>query len=221
MKFNMHGCQCIFLLSASLVVLPSFANTPETFLPWSATLSLGYTNYNHMYSGDGQTPVGRLAVGRRLIAFNCFEFGIEAGYQNGNTMRLDVPQETLDLIGGLPIQSTAKSMLDLLITAKTPTFGSTPFFAALKGGIAYRRWQFDDRSTINDRSQLAGEVQAGLGYQISKRADLTLYYQGIYGGQPNFKVNRYEVDDEIYYSGGHVSNIPIQNGALLSLSFNV
>lgn len=221
MKLKIKKHHLLFLLSSLSPTSLVFASAQQTLSSWSSIISLGYTNYNHMYSGDGQTPIGRLAIARNFIDFNCFKFGLEIGYQNGNTMRLDVRQETLDLLGGLPIQSTIKPMLDLLVTTKTPTLGTTPFFAALKGGIAYRRWQFDDRNSINDKSQIAGEVQAGLGYQINNRADLTFYYQGIYDGQPNFKLISEEHNGEYHYSRGHVSNIPIQNAVLLSLSFNV
>ena len=181
---------------------------------WSVTASLGDTNYQSMYSDDGQTVLGRLALGRELFAQKQFTFGLELGVQNGNSMRLNVPQATLDELGGLPIQSTVKPMLDLLVTANTLRLGTSEFFGQLKGGIAYRRWQFDDRTSINNLSNMAGEIQAGIGYPISQTTTLSLLYQGIFGGNPDFSVNATSAT-------GSVSTIPIQQGVLLSLSLTV
>jgi hypothetical protein len=111
--------------------------------PWSVTASLGYTNYQSMYSDDGQTALGRLAIGKELFTRKYLIFGLEIGVQSGNTMRLNVPQITLDEIGGLPNQSTVKPTLDLLATAKIQPLGSSQFFGEIKGGIAYRQWQAD------------------------------------------------------------------------------
>jgi hypothetical protein len=82
-------------------------------------------------------------------------------------MRLDVTQDILDELGGLPIQSTIKPLLDLLVSIKRIPSNNGPLFSVLKGGIAYRRWQFENRDSINDVAELAAEVQAGLGYTIS------------------------------------------------------
>lgn len=129
-------------------------------------------------------------------------------------MRYFPSQAAVDALGGLPIQTTVKPILDLLATLKSNSFGTTPIFAQFKGGIAYRRWQFNDRDSINDKSQIAGEVQAGLGYAISERARLSLSYQGIFGSTPEF---RFDPDS----ATGRVSNIPIQNGVLFGLTFTV
>ncbi|KTD72569.1 hypothetical protein [Legionella tucsonensis] len=178
--------------------------------PWSLTGSLGYTVYEDMYRGDGQTAVGRFAIGRDVYTGHSLTWGLEMGVQNGNTMRYFPSQAAVDALGGLPIQTTVKPMLDLLATLKSNSFGTTPVFAQLKGGIAYRRWQFNDRDSINDKSQIAGEVQAGLGCAISERASLSLSYQGVFGSNPDFRFNADSAT-------GRVSNIPIQNGVLLGL----
>ncbi|MCC5791111.1 MAG: hypothetical protein JJT82_00675 [Legionellaceae bacterium] len=211
----------IFVATASMTVCmasPSFSGTMGPTLgitsPWSVTGSLGYTVYNNMYRGDGQTALGRFAIGRDVHVGHAMIWGLEVGVQNGNTMRYYPSRAAVDALGGLPMQTTAKPMLDLLATLKTTAIGASPIFAQLKGGIAYRRWQFNDRNTINDPSQIAGEVQAGFGYSISQRASLSLSYQGVFGRNPRFRLN---VDN----ATGRVSHIPVQNGVLLGLTVNV
>lgn len=203
------------------MTLPAFAGslgqTLGTTHPWSVTGSLGYTVYENMFHDDGQTAVGRLAIGRDIYAGHSLNWGLELGVQNGNTMRYVPSPKAIDTLGGfpgLPIQTTVKPLVDALVTLKTGSLGATPLFAQLKGGIAYRHWQFNDRDSINDKSQIAGEVQAGLGYAISERANLNLSYQGIFGGNPDFRFN---ADNDT----GRVSNIPAQHGVLLGLTVTV
>lgn len=197
----------------------------ETSDLWSVTASLGYTVYEDMYQGDGQTPVGRFAIDRNVLNFdihklnvrNFFsssvaELGAEIAVQNGNTMRINVPQSTLDILGGLPIQTTLKPMFDFLLTLKLPALTQIPVLPLVKGGFAYRRWELDDRISVPDKSQIAGTVQAGLGYQITERAMVNLMYQGVYGGPVNFTVNSSSFT-------GNISNIPVQNGVLLGVNY--
>ena len=131
-------------------------------------------------------------------------------------MNLGVDQTTLDELGGAPIQTTVKTILDLLVAIKAPihSIRNFPIFGAVKGGIAYRNWQFNDRTTINFVSSIAGELQAGVGISLGEKTDLSLVYQGIYGGNPSFQVNTTN-------ETGHMSTIPIQNGVLLNLSYFV
>jgi len=203
---------CLLSLQVNAAIgLPSSASDNH---PWSVTASLGYTDYQQAYQSDGQTALGRLAIDRALFIKKHTALGLELGVQNGNSMRLDAPQATLDVLGGLPIQSTVKPLLDLLATAKTEALGKSLVFAQVKGGIAYRRWQFEDRTSVSNLSNIAGELQAGFGIPLSQTTNLSLLYQGIYGGNPNFTVNATN-------GTGHVSTIPIQQGALLSLSVTV
>ncbi|WP_188883528.1 hypothetical protein, partial [Alicyclobacillus cellulosilyticus] len=166
-------------LSLACMTLPAVAGSmgavdvPVSH-PWSVTGSLGYTVYEDMFRDDGQTAVGRFAIGRDVYTGNSLTWGLEVGVQSGNTMRYFPSQAAIDALGGLPIQTTVKPMLDALVTLKTASFGTIPVFAQLKGGIAYRRWQFNDRDSINDKSRIAGEVQAGLGGFISERTSLSL-----------------------------------------------
>ena len=193
--------------------------------PWSVVGSIGYTAYQNSYNSNGQTPVGRLAIAKDLFnlgdtgigndLFNAAgtHIGLELGVQNGNRMPISVPQATLDTLGGLPISTTVKPMLDLLATVQVAPMAETPAFLVVKGGIAYRQWQMD-RDTVNNLSEVAGEVQAGVGIPVSDAATLSLLYQGVYGSSPHFTVNTTAAT-------GHVSNIPVQNGVLLSLSMTL
>ncbi|MCX7116323.1 MAG: hypothetical protein NTW94_00105 [Legionellales bacterium] len=199
----------------------------EEYRPWSVVGSLGYTWYDNLYSGgatadpsaqaaigDGQTALGRFAIARDFGAFKTVRFGVEVGVQNGNTARLNIPQLTIDDLGGLLPQVTVKPMLDLLATASWQPVESIPVFGLIKPGIAYRRMQVNDRVTFNDLSEVAFELQAGLGVHISDRASLSLNYQGIFGGNTTYTLNTTAFT-------GHISNIPMQNGLLLSLSYTV
>lgn len=87
-------------------------------------------------------------------------------------------------------------------------------FGLIKPGIACRRLQVNDRVTFNDRSEVAFELQAGLGMRISDQANLSLNYQGIFDSNTTYTINTIT-------STGHISNIPMQNGLLLSLAYTV
>ena len=199
----------------------------DEYRPWTVIGSLGYTWYNNFYNGgstadlsaqatigDGQTALGRFAIARDLGSLKTVRFGVEIGVQNGNTARLAIPQATLDEIGGLPPQVTIKPMLDLLAIASWQPVENTPVFGLIKPGIAYRRMQVNDRVTFDDLSEVVFELQAGLGDRISDTANLSLNYQGIFEQNTNYTIN-------ITTFTGHISNIPIQNGLLLSLSYTI
>ena len=216
---------CALSFSAMAGTMGAVAD--ELYRPWSVIGSLGYTWYDNFYNGgptadalaqaaigDGQTALGRFAIARDLGVFKTVRFGLEVGVQNGNTARLGIPQVTLDVIGGLPVQVTIKPMLDLLATASWQPLASIPVFGLIKPGIAYRRMQLNDRVTFNDLSEVAFELQAGLGMTISDRATLSLNYQGIFDGNTTYTINSTTFT-------GHISNIPMQNGLLLSLSYTV
>ena len=197
------------------------------YRPWSVVGSLGYTWWDSVYDGgfvadtdaqlaigDGQTPLGRFAIARDFGAYKTVRFGAELGVQNGNTVRLGYSEEQLDLLGGMPVQATMKPMLDLLATAAWQPMESVPAFGLVKAGIAYRRLQINDRTSVNDVSEVAFEIQAGLGMHISDRANLSLNYQGVFNGSTSYAVHPIP-------GTGHISNIPNQNGLLLSLSYTV
>ena len=221
------------LIAAALAVssFTTQAGTMDSYIeprPWSFIGGLGYTWYDFGYHGgssadpaaqaaigDGQTAFGRFAIARDLANRHSIQFGLELGVQSGNIMRLDIPQATLDLLGGMPVQANIKPMIDLLATATTePLMTRYPAYGVLKAGIAYRRMQINDRVTVNDLSQVGFELQAGLGTAITDRARLALLYQGVFNGSTNVTVNTAA-------DTGHVSNIPMQNGILWALSYTL
>ncbi len=179
---------------------------------WSLITSIGFTDYNHMMEKDGQTPLLRLGFGKRLFFVSGAAVGLELGIQNGNTM--DVDTTAFPETGGLPVSTTVKPTLDLLATVKTGTLGHHPFFLLAKGGVAYYHWQFDNNDVMKNQIKLATEAQAGVGYIINDFFDLSLLYQGIFGGNPNLHL------ENDYSNRLTMNNIPVQHGVLLSLSFN-
>lgn len=210
-----HVLLAVMVGIMGFVSLPAFAGSMGT-IPgaspiWSVTGSIGYTVFDGVYSGDANTAVGRLAIGRSIFASNSLTWGLELGVQSGNNMRYIPSEAAIEALGGLPIQSTIKPILDVLVTLTTSSFETIPVFAQLKGGVAYRHWQFNDRTSINDETQIAGEVQIGFGHAITQSANLSLSYQGIFGAHPNFTYNKAA-------EFGHVSYIPIQQGLLLGLT---
>ncbi|KTD30858.1 hypothetical protein Lmor_2965 [Legionella moravica] len=181
--------------------------------PWTITASVGNGRYQDIYSKDGKSVMGRLALGNELMLSGDFALGLELGIQNGHQMRLNIPNETLAVLEWLPVKTTLGPMLDLLLTAKSdPLFGSS-FFAQLKGGVAYRYWQMEHRP-IKEKSQLAGEFQAGFGYPITALASLNVLYQGVYGNDPKPKI--YTATKT-----ASISNIPILHAVLLGLTVNL
>ena len=229
MSYKIAGVALGCLLSFSAMA----ENTSELHLmsdkchPWTVIGSMGYTWYNDMYDGgsgsdpdaqtaigDGKTAMARFAIAKQIYTYEGFDFGAELGVQSGNTFRFDIPQTTIDPLGGILPQATIKPMLDLLATFAYQPSAKVPVFGLFKLGLAYQRMQINDRVTFNDISQTSPEIQAGFGMDISKQAKLSLVYQGVFNGGTTYTVNTVT-------STGHVSNIPSQNGLLLSLSYSV
>ncbi|MDI1352963.1 MAG: hypothetical protein PSV35_09425 [bacterium] len=224
-KGTMIMVGCCFSISAMAGTMG--APLTHDYHLWSIIASIGYTGYDNLYRGglsadplaqvsigDGQTALGRFAITRDWSAFKTIDFGLEIGVQNGNTARLAIPQITLDRVGGLNPQVTIKPMLDLLATASLQPVESIPVLCLIKPGIAYRRMQVNDRVTFNDLSEVGFELQAGLGMRISEQAILSLNYQGVFNGNTTYTINTTTFT-------GNISNIPKQNGVLLSLSYAV
>ena len=180
----------------------------ENKYSWSVTGSLGYSGFEQAGDSSGGSFVGRFSIGKELYIAGHTLFGLELGIQNGNRMSIGEPQSTLDEMGSLPIWTTSKPMMDLLGTVQVG-FEKYPAFLLLKGGIAYRTWE-TERQSINNLTQIGAEVQVGVGIPIVKRATLSLLYQGVFGGSNNFTVHP--------DTSATVTNIPVQNGVLLSLS---
>jgi hypothetical protein len=181
--------------------------------PWSIIFSGGYGKYQSLYRNNGESALGRFAVSNEMMLTGDLAWGWELGVQTGHRLRLNISNETLVVLNWLPVRTALGPMVDLLITAKTDPLAGSAVFALLKGGVAYRYWQVDN-SAIKDFSQLTGEIQAGLGYPLTALANLNLLYQGIYGGDPNLKLNTYT-------RSGYISNIPTLHAVLLGLSVNL
>jgi len=209
------GCCLSFSSFAGFMGAPSREPIVETY-PWSITGSLGYANLDDAYGGQGQTAVGRLAVGKMVGDLGCGALGFELGLQNGTTMQLQIPQATLDLLGGVPITVTVNPLLDLLATLRFMPVPRSPVFGEVKLGAAYRRMNVLIRETVNNKSQFAFETQVGLGVPIIEAVTVSLLYQGIFGGSVNFQANPASATTAA--RTGSISNIPVQNGVLLSLS---
>jgi len=204
------GC-CLSCTSfAGFMGEPSRQSVAETF-PWLITGSLGYANLSDAYGGQGQTAVGRVAAGKILGDLDSAMLGFEVGFQNGTTMQLQVSQAALKTIGGVPVSVTVNPLLDLLGTLRFMPVPTANMFADVKLGVAYRRMNVLIRETVNNKSQFAAEVQAGLGVPIMDMMTVSLLYQGIYGSSVDFQT-------DAATRTGFISNIPVQNGLLLSLS---
>lgn len=213
--------KCGLLLCAfASYFTPVFADNLSNPCPWIFTGGLGYARFDNAYKSDGDTALGRLAIGKEFyqsdeLAFGSeMSLGLEVGIQSGNNMRMDVPQPILDILGSLPIQSTIKPAIDALVTLRTNTLQNAPIFTQLKAGIAYRQWQFEDRDSIDTLSEVAPELQVGLGYLINERAFATLVFQEIFGGNPDFTVNATNLTGKVY-------NIPSQSALILGISFTI
>ncbi|MBA2657424.1 MAG: hypothetical protein H0U70_10675 [Tatlockia sp.] len=179
---------------------------------WSLNASLGYESYSDMYQKDGLTALSRLGIAVKIAEFKNFFLAVEAGIQSGTRMRLKVPFELLDEMGGLPLEITVKPMLDLLLTAQTISSKNLSLSLIAKGGIAYRQQQLF-RQSVNNLSQVNAEMQIGFGYKINKYAGLSLLYQHVFGGHPNFRYNSTT-------EKGHIDNITKEQGVLFGISIS-
>jgi hypothetical protein len=201
------------LLSHSLFADGYYPEPITQDQPWSISASIGSGKYQSLHNSSSKTTLGRLSLANDLILTGDLAWGLELGIQNGNKMYLAIPNETLALLEWLPVKTNLRQMLDLLVTAKSDPIAGSPFFAQLKGGLAYRKWQIEYEA-INNISQIAGEIQAGFGYPLTTLASLNLLYQGVFSNDPNLVINRYT-------KTGHLANIPSLHSVLLGLSINL
>jgi hypothetical protein len=189
----------------------SFSNTDPSLLPWSLEMGLGYTHIQDMYKSDGNTPIGRFGIAKELINYSVFHGGVELGIQSGNSSRPSVPQNILDQLGGLQIDSTIKPMLDLLLTARLYPSCDSSFFGLLKLGAAYRMWQFT-RTTVSDIREIDPELQIGVGMDMNQLFRMSLAYQRIFGENAKFNMSCPTCTTRIW--GG----IPSQNSVILGVT---
>lgn len=204
-------CLCSFKLMAAV---PSAMNTFASLNDhsWSLITSVGYTEYQKMYSSDGETFLMKLSIGKSLYANRWGALGLEAGVQNGNSVRFDT-SDTSEL-GGIPMAATIKPIFDILATVRTATIADLPLFVQIKGGAAFCHWQFDNNDDTRNQSQVSGELQAGIGVPVNEHVNLSLLYQGLFGGNPDFNV-------DINNNTATIRRIPVQHGVLLSFSITV
>jgi hypothetical protein len=173
----------------------------------------GYGNVSGAYKQDGQFTQGRFNMGISIADYKLLSVGTEIGVQSGNTMRLYPDNAFIAATGGLPVQTTLKPLLDLLVTAKYPIILTHPLFGILKAGIAYRQLVFDDRSSARDGlRKVNGELQAGIAFSLTSHATLTAFYQGIYSGS-NAGLMINNVGDVT------LSRIPTQQAGFLGLEY--
>lgn len=213
MKMKLALLIIAILLSKPLLADGYYPEPMSPDQPWSVSASVGAGSYQYVHNSSSKNVVGRFAVAGDLVLTGDLAWGLELGVQNGNKMRLAIPYETLTLLNWLPVKTNLGPMLDVLVTAKSDPLIGSSFFAQLKGGFAYRKWQIENQA-INDLSELAAEVQAGLGYPITTLANLNLIYQGVFGNDPNLVVNPNK-------KTAHLTNIPSLHAILLGLSINI
>lgn len=176
---------------------------------WSLVASLGYGQYEQMYHSTGHVVIGRLALAAELLATTQSNFGLELGLQNGNNMILALAKKGVNT-PCCSVQANVTPMLDLLMTVNANLLSESLLYTQIKGGLAYRHWQTAN-DWINNRRDIAGEVQAGLGYPLTELTNLNLLYQGIYG------INSRTHSNQVMFPG-FLASIPVQHGILLGLS---
>jgi opacity protein-like surface antigen len=206
-------------LSCSLpITAGTMGSIHPTSAPYSPLFYVGaFGGYGAIDGAEGQ--YGRFTQGRLTLGFHGIDFknillGAELGVQSGNSMRLSANADLIELTGGLPIQATLKPFFDALVTAKYRFQTRHPLSAIIKGGIAYRQLQLDNRSSSRDSlSKVNGEFQAGLGYNITEHVMLTAMYQGIYSGsKAHVRLN--SLGDVT------ISRIPTQQAGFLGVEYS-
>lgn len=175
---------------------------------WSFMTSLGYSGTHQIHASNKHNPLARFALAAELLATTQANFGLELGLQTGSRMYLVIPQSNFTNLQN-PVRSTLRPMIDLLLTAHANPVDESLLFTQIKGGLAYRYWRVDS-ILFNNKSEFAGELQAGFGYPLTEISNLNLLYQGIFGGNPRLYLNPAYL--------GSIANIPIQHGFLLGLS---
>jgi hypothetical protein len=71
-----------------------------------------------MLKNEGESAIGQISIQKYITTSDVLDMGLELSLQNGNAMKMDIPQYLLDKVGGLPIELTLKPTIDLLISAK-------------------------------------------------------------------------------------------------------
>lgn len=180
--------------------------------PWTIEATFGLADYTHAYQHDGQSTMGRMSIGHLLLVKPSWQSGFEIGIQTGNTMRLDLPKDAIDILGGMPIQASMKPLLDLMLNVKAEPLAYFPMVVWLKSGVAWRNLQLD-RTSVPDLNEFSPEIQLGFGYRINKQAAVNMGYQYILGKKPELTVDP-------FMATGVLHNIPSQQAVTIGFSFN-
>lgn len=201
-----------------LFFLPVIAGTmgdvnTAALSPFSLGAFGGYGVIDGSYGQDGNFSQARLAGGYDFYTFKNVLIGVELGVQSGNTMRLEASADIINTTGGLPIQVVSKPFVDLLVSTSTSFSANSSLSLILKGGIAYRQLQLQDRSSGSDTlNKVNGEFQAGLGYAITNHARVNAIYQAIYNTN-NAGIGINSVEDVT------LSQIPTQQAGFLGFVY--
>jgi hypothetical protein len=140
----------------------------------------GYGHINGSYKSDGNYAQGRVAFGAAFKQLSNNTVGFELGLQSGNSMRLNGNQIFNGVPAVIPL-ANLKPIIDGLITIKGKFQQGQDMFYMVKGGIAYRQYHLEDRTSSHDTlNEIAPELQIGLGKTITPNLAATIFYQGIY-----------------------------------------
>lgn len=182
---------------------------------WMLIASAGYDHFANAVNSDGSTGVARLALNRFLFRSGNFDFGLEAGIQNGVNMRPIVQANVLDALGGTPVLATIKPVIELLSTLSKRFSDNDRFIGFAKFGIAYRSMTFD-RDTIPNISKISPDLHLGLASRVSDNISLMVYYHIAFGGNPDINATLFPLPAN---NSGKASNIPTQQGALFGITY--
>lgn len=205
------------IFAAMSLLFSSFASAENWIVddtyglnPWTITGSIGGSQTSGMFRQDGQSAVGRLSFGITLYPMETMQLGFELGLQSGNQMRLFIPKDDLEILGGVAVQGTINPMVDALLTARIPISNTLPVTLLLKAGGVYRQMRMD-RAEVNDLSKFNFEAQAGCEFKLSEHLAVVAAYQQIFGGNVNVQIDPMTAT-------GHIQNIPTSRAVLIGLS---
>jgi hypothetical protein len=194
----------------ALTGMTQLALACEEISPWKIEAAFGMADYAHVSTHDGQTAVGRMNLGYVITTLPFGQVSFDAGIQSGNSMRLVLPEESIDALGGMPVEATMKPMLDMLLGFQTH-LASLPVSVSLKGGVAYRSMRLD-RTSVPGLSGFSPEVQTSLGYAINEKTSINLSYQYVSGKKPELTINPLT-------ETGVLRNMPLQQAFMLGFSY--
>jgi hypothetical protein len=190
----------------------TYAYKETNLNPWTVDAAFGMGFYSGMINHKAQTAIGRLSFGHALITKPDWQASIEAGIQSGSTEHLALPQESIDVLGGVPIEAEMKPLLDVLMGLKTQPMTGLPIVVWLKGGVSYRQLQIDHLE-VNHLTGFSPEIQVGLGYRINEHTTFNMGYQRIWGKQSELTVNPQTETGILRY-------IPAQQAVLIGFSYS-